>query len=123
MATSLNEYGNWIFRVKERILVNILSIDKRTRKITLRDPRRSLPISVDISKNISLTNLLVGKEYLVNLKIYTSKDLQDVDGDFISFFEEVDVDQSIDNFIKAYWIYPTKIKFKVESIEPVGGSS
>ncbi len=40
-----------------------------------------------------------------------------VDKDFINFFEALDVDQSIEDFIKAYWIYPSKIRFELVEIE------
>ena len=40
-----------------------------------------------------------------------------VDEDFINFFEALDIDQSIEDFIKAYWIYPSKIRFELAEIE------
>ena len=66
---------------------------------------------------ISMQELSVGKEYLANLRVYTSKNLEGVDGDFIDFFEDLDVDQSIEDFIKAYWIYPSKIRFELIDVE------
>ena len=40
-----------------------------------------------------------------------------VDKDFIDFFEALDVDQNIEDFIKAYWVYPSKIRFELVDIE------
>jgi hypothetical protein len=64
-----------------------------------------------------MQELLMGKEYLVDLRVYTSKNMQGVDSDFIGFFEALDIDQSIEDFIKAYWLYPSKIRFQLESAE------
>jgi hypothetical protein len=57
------------------------------------------------------------KEYLANLKVYTAKKLDNIDKDFIDFFEALDIDQNIEDFIKAYWIYPSKIRFELVEIE------
>jgi hypothetical protein len=60
-----------------------------------------------------MADLATDKEYLATLKVYTAKNLQGVDEEFINFFDAVDVDQNIEDFIKAYWVYPNKIRFEL----------
>jgi hypothetical protein len=57
------------------------------------------------------------KEYLAQLKVYTSKNIDGIDKEFIDFFDSLDIDQAIEDFIKAYWIYPSKILFELSEIE------
>jgi CHASE1-domain containing sensor protein len=61
--------------------------------------------------------LTFGKEYIANLRVYTSKNVEDVDNEFTDFFEALDIDQGIEDFIKAYWVYPSKIRFELEEVE------
>jgi hypothetical protein len=56
------------------------------------------------------------KEYLEQLKVYTSKSLEGIDEEFI-FFYKLDVDQALEDFIKAYWIYPRKKCFDLADLE------
>ena len=49
----------------------------------------------------------VGKAYFVTFKVYTLKKAPDVSSDFVEFFQNVDVDQSVEDFIKAYWLFPS----------------
>lgn len=39
--------------------------------------------------------------------------------DFVEFFQAVDVDQSIEDFLKAYWLYPNYIRFEIAEVEPL----
>ena len=57
------------------------------------------------------------KEYLAQLNVYTSKNLEGIDKEFVDFFGTLDIDQAIEDFIKAYWIYPRKIRFELAEIE------
>ncbi len=58
-------------------------------------------------------------KYLVTIKIYTSKNTNDVGNEFTEFFTVLDVDQSAEDFIKAYWLYPNKIRFELVEVEPL----
>ena len=60
---------------------------------------------------------MLEKEYLAQLKVYTSKNLEGIDKEFINFFDALDVDQALEDFIKAYWIYPSKIRFELVDVE------
>ena len=64
-----------------------------------------------------IQQLVSGKEYIFNLKVETSKNLDSVKADAISFFEAVDIDQTMEDFIKAYWLYPTKVRFQLTEAE------
>ena len=81
------------------------------------DVLTNLTFGLEIPESIPIQELAVAKEYLASLKVYTSKNTQGVEKDFISFFEALDIDQSIEDFIKAYWIYPSKIRFELSDVE------
>ena len=91
--------------------------NESVRKIAVLDVVANLPFAVEVPDMISMQELIVGKEYLVNLRVYTSKNLEGVDEDVTDFFEDLDVDQSIEDFIRAYWIYPSKIRFELIDVE------
>jgi hypothetical protein len=54
---------------------------------------------------------------LTHLKVYTSKSLYGIDAQFVNFFEALDVDQAMEDFIKAYCVYPSKIRFELAGVE------
>lgn len=64
-----------------------------------------------------IEELEIGKEYIFNLRVETSKDLSGVKADAISFFEALDIDQTMEDFIKAYWLYPNKVRFQLTEAE------
>jgi hypothetical protein len=73
--------------------------------------------AVEVPDKILMQELTVDQEYLANLRVYTQKNVSEVDKDFINFFEALDIDQSIEDFIKAYWVYPSKIRFELVEVE------
>ena len=74
-------------------------------------------VEVPADSSTPLEQLEPGKEYLFNLKVLTSKNLDSIKPDAINFFEAIDVDQPIEDFIQAYWLYPTKVRFQLIEIE------
>lgn len=75
---------------------------------------------VHVTPDISATpieELEIGKEYVFNLRVETSKDLSGVKADAISFFEAIDIDHPLEDFIKAYWLYPNKVRFQLTEAE------
>jgi hypothetical protein len=122
LSAALNIESDWNFRVLEKRLVVVKTKAENLGKIAVLDATTNLMFTVEVKENISQTpiaQLTAGKEYLFNIRVLTSKNLDDVKADAISFFEAVDVEQSMDDFIKAYWLYPTKIRFQlVEAEEP-----
>jgi hypothetical protein len=122
LSASLNIESDWNFRVLEKRLVVVKTKAENVGKIAVLDTTTNLMFTVEVKENISQTpmaQLTAGKEYFFNIRVLTSKNLEDVKADAISFFEAVDIEQSMDDFIKAYWLYPTKIRFQlVEAEEP-----
>jgi hypothetical protein len=88
------------------------------RKAVATDLLSKLPFAFEIPKEIPIEAIEVEKEFSATLKVYTLKSVQGVDSEFIEFFEVLDVDQSFDNFVKAYWMYPNRITFELARIEP-----
>jgi len=117
MAASLDMEGDWNFRVFDKRLVVIKAKNDGARKVAVLDVITNLPFAVEVPDMVSMQELNVGKEYLVNYRVYTSKNLDGVDSEFIDFFAAIDVDQTIEDFIKAYWVYPNKIRFEVIGVE------
>jgi len=64
-----------------------------------------------------MENLQAEKEYLAHLNVYTSGNLVGIDAEFVNFFEALDIDQKMEDFIKAYWVYPSKIRFELADLE------
>jgi hypothetical protein len=121
MSASSNhpDLSKWNYRITDKRLVIAKTKNASVHKVAVLDVLTNLPFAVEAPDEALLNSLSVEKEYLANLKVYTSKNLQDVDKDFINFFEALDIDQSIEDFIRAYWIYPSKIRFElVEAEEP-----
>ena len=119
MSASLNstDATDWNYRVLDKRLVIIKTKNESVHKVAVLDVLTNLPFAVEVQDESLLDSLAVDNEYLANLKVYTSKNLQGVDKDFIDFFEAVDIDQSMEDFIKAYWIYPAKIRFEIVEAE------
>ena len=117
MSASLDIGSDWNFRVFDKRLVVVKAKNEDVRKVAVLDVVTNLPFAVEVLDMISMQKLSVGKEYLANFRVYTSKNLEGVDEDFVNFFEALDVDQSIEDFIKTYWIYPSKIRFELIDVE------
>jgi hypothetical protein len=122
LSASLNVESDWNFRVLEKRLVVVKTKAENLGKIAALDVSTNLMFTLEVKEDVSQTpisQLTAGKEYLFNIRVLTSKNLEDVKPDAISFFEAVDIEQSMDDFIKAYWLYPSKIRFQlVEAEEP-----
>ncbi len=122
MSASLNVESGWNFRALEKRLATVKSKAEAVGKIAVQDTLTNLMFTVEVQKDISATpiaELSAGKQYLLNLRVITSQNLNDVKADAISFFQAVDIEQSIEDYIKAYWLFPSKIRFQlVEAEEP-----
>ncbi len=81
------------------------------------DVQTNLSFALNIPQEYDFDSLQTGKQYYATFKVYTSRDLQGVDGDFTNFFEALDVDQTPEDFIRAYWIYPAKVRFELQEVE------
>ena len=111
--------SEWNFRIVENRLVTVETINEKTRKISVQDVQTKLMFIVDASAAIELKRILQKRQYLFTVNVYTAKNLEDVDTDFIGLFEAVDIDYEIEDFIKAFIVCPTKVRFNlVEFSEP-----
>jgi len=117
MSASLDVDDNWNFRVFDKRLIVVKTKNERIRKAAILDVLTNLMFALEVPDMISMEELTLEKEYSANLRVYTAKNIEDVDMDFVDFFEVVDVDQDIEDFIKAYWIYPSKIRFELIDLE------
>jgi hypothetical protein len=119
MSASLDSVDSalWNYRVQDKRLVVVKTKNEGVRKVAVLDVLSNLTFAVEVPAEIAFDSLKADSEYLATFKVYTSKDLKGVEGEFISFFEELDVDQATEDFIKAYWIYPAKIRFQLVEIE------
>jgi hypothetical protein len=107
----------WNFRLTTQRLIVVKTKSEQIRKAAAVDVLTNLPFVLIIPEGYDLASLQLGKEYYATCKVYTSKDLQGVDKDFIGFFDALDVDQQAEDFIKAYWVYPKKIRFELIEVE------
>lgn len=117
VSWSRSDYAEWNYRVTDRRLVILKAKNVNVHKMAVMDVVTNLPFTIEVHERDVLESLSTEKEYLVDLKVYSSTNLEDVDNEFINFFEVLDVDQKIEDFIRAFWIYPTKIRFELTEIE------
>ncbi len=117
MSASLNRQANWNYRKTEERLVVIKTKNQEVRKAAALDSLTNLSFTIEIPENISIEGLQAEKEYLAHLKVYTSSGLVGIDAEFTDFFDALDVDQNMEDFIKAYWVYPNKIRFELADLE------
>lgn len=120
MSTIINiDNIAWNYRKMDERIIRMKTTNAHNSKAVVVDVLTNVSIKIDVPKEIPLRCLEPEKEYFANLKVYTSQNLKEIDDDFIEFFEEVDVDQNMEDFIKAYLFYPDKIRFEAAAIEPV----
>jgi hypothetical protein len=117
LSGSLDQDINWNYRKIEQRLVVIKTKNEKVLKAAALDILTNLSLAIEIPKNIPMEDLKLEKEYLAQLKVYTSKNLEGIDKEFYNFFDVLDIDQAIEDFIKAYWIYPDKIRFELAELE------
>jgi len=117
MSNSGDITSDWNFRVFDKRLIVVKTKNESVRKVAVLDVLTNLMFVVELPDTISVEELNIEKEYLANLRVYTAKNVEGVDKDFVNFFEALDIDQSIEDFIKAYWVYPSKIRFELIDIE------
>jgi len=117
MSASMNQDISWNYRKIEQRLIVIRTKNEKARKAAALDILSNLPLTLEIPENISMEDLQPEKEYLAQLKVFTSKNLDGIDAQFTNFFDALDVDQAVEDFIKAYWVYPSRIRFELAGLE------
>jgi len=117
MSASWDISSDWNFRVFDKRLIVVKTKNKSVRKVAVLDVLTNLMFAVELPDTISMQELSVDKKYLANLRVYTAKNVEGVEKSFVNFFEALDIDQSIEDFIKAFWVYPSKIRFELVDME------
>lgn len=117
MSAALDQDIDWNYRKTDQRLIVVKTKNEQVRKAAALDVLTNLPFAINIPESVSMENLEPEKEYLAQLKVYTAKDLEGIDVEFIGFFDALDVDQALEDFIKAYWVYPSKILFELAETE------
>ena len=110
---------DWAYRIFERRTISIKAKNQEVHKIAAIDLVTNLPLGIEVSKEVPFEELELEKEYLASLKVYTARDITGVAPDSVEFFKVEDVDQSMEDFIKTYWLYPKLIKFELVELEPL----
>ena len=119
MSAAHNKETKWNYRITEQRQIQVKAKSNNVRKVSVIDISTNLPFPIEPAENIPLSSLELEKGYFATLKIYTSKNVANVDKNMIEFFEAVDVNQTAEDFIKAYWLYPTLIRFELVEVEPL----
>jgi hypothetical protein len=117
MSASLDVASDWNFRVFDKRLIIVKTKNDNALKAAVLDVLTNIPFTIEVPNMLSIQELKVDQNFLANLRVYTSKNLEGIDKDFTDFFEALDIDQNIEDFIKVYWIYPTKIRFELTDLE------
>jgi len=115
--TGDKEEEEWNFRITTQRLIVMKTKAASVRKAAALDVLTNLSIALSIPKEFAIEDLAANKEYLATLKVFTSKNVKGIDPEFVNFFDALDIDQSADDFIKAYWAYPNKIRFELSEVE------
>jgi len=117
LSASLDVESDWNFRILEKRLILVKTKNESIGKVAVLDVLTNLMFTVQVPESIPLVQLTTNQEYLFNLRVLTSKSIDEVDKDFVGFFEALDIDQAMEDFIKAYWVYPTKVRFQLVEVE------
>jgi hypothetical protein len=119
MSTFSTSKGtDWNFRIFATRTIKVKSRNDDMRKAVAIDLLVDLPFAFLISDNVSIESVEVEKNFSATFNVYTSKKIGEVKSGFVEFFEVLDVDQSFEDFVKAYWMYPNLIAFELTEIEP-----
>ncbi len=111
---------DWVYRIFDRRIVSIKAKNETVRKAAAIDLLTNLPFSIEVPSNALMQSVEVDKVYYASLKVYTAQNVSSVAPEFMEFFTVLDVDQAIEDFIKAYWLYPKLIRFELTEAEPAG---
>ena len=79
----------------------------------------NLPFTIEVPSTISLDSVDLEKPIYAFMKVYTAENIEGVPKEYVEFFKVLDVDQSIEDFIKVYWLFPKLIRFELVEMEPV----
>jgi len=117
VSASLEKQSDWNYRITASREVVVKAKNDAVRKVSVVDVLTNLPLPLEAPADFLMETLELEKEYYATFRVYTSKRVEGVAGDFVEFFTAVDVDQSVEDFIKAYWLYPNYVRFGLVEAE------
>ena len=117
MPATHDQQSDWNFRLVDSRQVKIKGKSDDVRSVSVIDVLTGLPFPLVAAMLFPMDSLHVDKAYFVTFKVYTLKKVEGVPADLVEFFEILDVNQSVSDFIKAYWLYPKYIKFVLVEAE------
>ncbi|MCW4029555.1 MAG: hypothetical protein NWE92_07910 [Candidatus Bathyarchaeota archaeon] len=109
--------SEWNFRVFDQRLIVIRTKSEAAHKAAALDVKTNLLFALEVTNEVPIDKVALNHPYMANLRVYTIKKVGEVDDEFIDFFRALDIDQSTEDFIRAYWIYPGKIRFELVDIQ------
>jgi hypothetical protein len=119
LSASFDLQSDWNFRITASREVVVKAKNDAVRKVSVIDVLTNAPLPLEASKDFPLETLVSQKAYYVTFKVYTAKITEGLSSDFVEFFQVLDVDQRVEDFIKAYWLYPNYIRFELAEAEPL----
>ncbi len=119
LSTSPDLQNDWNYRITASRQVTVKAKNAKVRKVSVVDVLTNAPFPLEAPADFPMESLDMQKGYYATFKVYTLKNVKDVASDFVEFFATVDVDQSVEDFIKAYWLYPNYIRFELAEAEPL----
>jgi len=119
LSVSSENRTEWVYRIFDRRVISVKAKNEQVRKIAVVDLQTNVPFAIEASKDIFWEEVEVEESYFASLKVYTARDVEGVPPNSVEFFTVLDVDQSMEDFIKAYWLYPKLIKFELVELEPL----
>jgi len=119
LDVSSENRSDWVYRIFDRRTISVKAKNEEVRKIAAIDLMTNLPFGIEVPEEVPLADVEVEKGYFASLKVYTARDIKGVSADSVEFLKVVDTDQSIEDFIKFYWLYPKLIKFELVEAEPL----
>jgi hypothetical protein len=111
--------SDWIYRVFDRRIISVKAKNDHIHKIAAIDLLTNLAFSIDVTKEVPMTNFEVEKTYFARIKVYVAREIQGIAPEHTNFFKVLDENQTVDDFIKAYWLYPKLIKFQLAEAESI----
>jgi len=119
LSATHNKENEWNYRITEQRQILVKAKNNRIHRVSTIDLATNLPFPLETTEDFQMESLELEKGYFATLKVYTLKNIGKVEGSAVEFFEALDVDQSVEDFIKAYWLYPTLIRFELVEAEPL----
>ena len=86
---------DWNYRTIATRPILVKAKNDQMRKAVATDLSADLPFAFEVPENVSVEAVEAA-----TLKVYTSKNVEDAEGEFMEFFEILDADQSFENFVK-----------------------